>query len=567
MRRSFRWFIFLSLTLSLLLAGVCVTNFVLANGTNGSTGGGNNGSAQPATAPLVSMHTVNMSSVPAATSSNNAFRGDSAPEGVDPVVYARRKAAAAHNLQAPLNAHPAQAVRPASLPAVIHQFQGLADSPANCPIFGHCRHPDMALAASSNWVFQGVNEAWAVYNTSGVLQSGWPKNYQQFFGVPNPPNNCDTLPYMVDVRAFYDPGAGHFWAAMLQDEGAYGYNNCPFQALYWIAVSATNNPNGTWHIYSFDMAQGTTFPVDFTEFGFNGSAVFFSGNLLSLDGNTFEYAEVFAASKSAMQNGSTTVTAKGFKQLKASNTLVDSVQPVETEALGTSAPPSELLVSSFNVNSGGGSCSTGCSGVVAWAFANPLGTQSLTMVVVPTPTYTLPPYADEPGCSLCIETFDTRIGATPIYNDGKISFALETGVNNGTQVVPGIFWGQITPKFTNKKITSATLYQSGIFSFTGDQAASYGAVMDDSQNSLFLAFATMSHTINPGDMYTVNLATDPKGSMETPAFLIQGQAPKTEQYYGDFQATSYDGSSGNHTWFGTEYSNSSGDWSTYIADV
>ena len=569
MQRKVKWYAFLVLTLTTLLVSGAATAFVFARGQSGPTGTSAVASAQPAIAPLVSMHTVNMSDVPAATagSSSHPPRVEPQPEGVNPATYAQRKAAAARNPHAPFEAHPYPAPSiPSSLPGVLQKFAGLADSTANCPIFGKCRHPDMALAASPNWVFQGVNEAWALYNTSGTLQSGWPKNYQNFFGVPNPPNNCDTLPYMVDVRAFYDPVDGRFWSAMLQDEGAYGYNNCPFQALYWIAVSASNNPNGSWHVYTFDMAKGTTFPVDFTEFGFNRQAIFFTGNLLDLTGNTFEYAEAFSANKAKMESGST-VTAKGFTKLKSGNTLVDSVQPVETEATGTSAPGAELLISSFNVNSGGGSCVNGCSGVVVWAFANPLTTSTLTSVVVSTPTYTLPPYADEPGCTQCIETFDTRIGATPVYNKGKISFALETGVNNGTQVVPGVFWGQVTPTLNGGTITGGTLFQSGIVSFTGDQAASYGAVMDDKSDRVFMVFATMSHTINPGDMYTVHKTTDALGEMETPAFLIQGQAAKTAQYFGDFQATSYDGATGNHTWFGSEYSNSSGDWSTELSEV
>jgi len=570
MQRNYKWRAFFFLTLATLLVSVFSAGFVLARGQGSSPALGNAvTSAQPAIAPLVSIHTVNMNDVPAATtsSSTNPARVETSPRGVDPTVFAKRKAAAAQNKNAPFDAYPYSATSPSpNLPGVLHKFQGLADSAANCPIWGQCRHPDMALATSSNWVFQGVNEAWAVYNTTGTRQSGWPKNYQQFFGVPNPPNNCDTLPYMVDVRAFYDPADGRFWAAMLQDEGAFGYNNCPFQALYWIAVSATNNPNGTWHVYSFDMARGTTFPVDLTQLGFDGHAVYFSGNMLDLTGNTFKYAEVFAANKARMESGAT-VTARGFTQLKSNNTLVDSVQPVETLALGTSAPGAELLISSFNINSGGGSCFNGCSGVVVWAFANPLNTPALSSVVVSTPTYAFPPSADEPGCTRCIDTFDTRIGATPIYNNGKISFALETGTNNGTQVVPGVFWGQVTPTLSGGTITGGTLYQSGIFAFTGDQAASFGAVMDDKQDRVFMVFATMSHTINPGDMYTVHLTTDPLGKMETPKFLIQGQAAKTRPYYGDYQATSYDGSTGNHTWFASEYVPTNGDWATYLSDV
>ncbi|HCF85119.1 MAG TPA: hypothetical protein DEV72_07960 [Ktedonobacter sp.] len=571
MQKNFKGYIFFFLTLAALLGSVFAAGFVFATGQTTSTLRGSGGaSARPAIAPMVSTYTVNMRDVPAATtrSLSNPTKIEPWHAGVSSTVYTHRKELAAQNKFAPFDAHPFTATNSFSphLPSLTSKFQGMSDSPSICPIFGHCRHPDMALATSPNWVLQGVNEAWAVYNTTGTIQTGWPKNYQKFFGVPNPPNNCDTLPYMVDVRAFYDPADGRFWATMLQDEGAYGYNNCPFKALYWIAVSATNNPNGAWHVYSFDMALGTKNPVDFTQFGFDAQAIYFSGNMLDLSGNTFKYAEVFAADKSKMEVGAA-VTPKGFKQLQSGSTLVDSVQPVETEALGSGAPGAELLISSFNVNSGGGSCVSGCSGVVVWAFANPLNSPALTDVVVSTPQYALPPFADEPGCKRCIETFDTRIGATPVYNNGKISFALETAVNNGIQVVPGIFWGQVKPTLKGGNITGATLYQSGILSFAGDQAASFGAVMDDKADSLFMVFATMSSSLKPGSMYTVHRTTDPLGTLETPKFLMQGQAPKTQQYYGDFEATSYDGSGANHTWLASEYTGSNGDWSTIIAKV
>src|SRR5205823_7267652 len=63
--------------------------------------------------------------------------------------------------------------------------------------------PDQALAASPNWVLQGVNTSFAVYSTTGTLQAGWPKNAQNFFGIPNP-GSCDTHgPFLSDPRAFY----------------------------------------------------------------------------------------------------------------------------------------------------------------------------------------------------------------------------------------------------------------------------------------------------------------------------------------------------------------------------
>jgi hypothetical protein len=515
------------------------------------------------------MHTVDMRKVPAASagSLNGSKRMMPWPIGVNPTLYRQRKAAA-QNKYAPVDPNPysdtGTGSTTPSTPGLTSKFNGMADSSSICPYWGGCEHPDMALATSPGWVLQVVNESVAVYSTSGKLQSGWPKNYQAFFGVPSP-GKCDSHgPYMVDPRAFYDPADGRFWAVALQDEGAYYYNNCPFKALYWIAVSQTSNPNGAWNVYSFDMAQGTTNPADFTEFGFDSQAIYFSSNMLDITGNSFQYAEVFAADKARMEVGSS-VTAQGFKQLKVNGILVDSVQPVETQALGGSSPGAEFLVNSFNINSG--QCSNGCQGIVVWAFANPLGTPRLSNVVVSTQTYTLPPEADQPGCQHCIETFDTRIGATPVYNNGKISFGLESGVNNGTQVVPGIFWTQVKPTLSGGTITSAKIYQKGIVSFKGDRAASYSALMPDKNNDLFMVFNSMSSSLDPSSMYTARLSTDKLGTFEAGKFLMQSTTPKTQGYYGDFAASSYDGSATNNVWLASEYSNSSGDWSTIIGET
>ncbi len=228
----------------------------------------------------------------------------------------------------------------------------------------------MALAASPNWVFQGVNTSFAVYSLTSTLQKGWPKTAQKFFGIPNP-GSCDkTGPFLTDPRTFYDPVDKHFWAAMLQVEGAFGINSCPFQSLYWIAVSKSNNPNGVWNVYKFNMALSTKNAVDFTEFGFDSQAVYFSGNMFDRAGSIFQYAEVFAASKARMETGKS-ITVRGFTKLMSGTTMVDTVQPTMMEASGSSsnpAPSAELLVSSFNINSGQGQCFSGCSGIVVWAF-------------------------------------------------------------------------------------------------------------------------------------------------------------------------------------------------------
>ncbi|HLX59194.1 MAG TPA: LamG domain-containing protein [Ktedonobacteraceae bacterium] len=577
MQKMKKNYIVLFFALSILFAGVFGVGLVFATNPQGTAGKAPfTTSAVPTFAPMVTKHVVNMGSVPAATTLplqhpvTNATHDNGRPAGIEQL-----KVAAAHNPNAPVApfVYPTQQISAASVQTagLTTSFQGMADSSAICPPNG-CAAPDQALAVSPTWVLQGVNTSFAVYSSKGTLQSGWPKNAQNFFGVPNPPNNCATVPYLVDERAFYDPNDGRFWAAVLQDENAlasYG-DNCPFQALYWIGVSQTSDPNGAWNVYSFDMSNGTTNGVDFTEFGFDAQAAYFTGNMFNQSGSTFQYAEVFAVSKALMESGAN-VTPHGFSDLKLNGVAVDSVQPVETEARSYSGPNVGLFINSLNYNFGSSSCSSGCQGLVVWAVANPTSASpSITSAFLNTNTYTLPPYADQPGCTHCIDTDETQILSTPIYHNGLISFALNTGVNNGTQVVPGIFWGQVSPIINEDtgNITSASMWQSGYFDYSGDTAACYGALMPDGDGNLFMVFDRMSSSLNPEVDYVSRRVIFSAGLFHDAGTTLKAGDARfsSGNLWGDFDATSYDGPGTDNVWFAGEYSSANGDWSTYIGE-
>jgi hypothetical protein len=560
MRKPIKTFLFAAFTLTVLLTTAFGAAFFLSRGHDAHAAF-TSPSANMATAPQSSFHTVNMATAPAATA-----KSLSATSRALPLLGVR------HPVSSGNAPHMQNATTGVNTPKTSARFQGMADSASICPYFGGCQPPDQALAASPNWVLQGVNTSFAVYSPTGTLQTGWPKNSQNFFGIPNP-GSCDPAgPFTSDPRAFYDPKDGRFWVAELQVEGALGLNSCPEQTLYWIAVSQTNNPNDVWNVYAFSMAitvsgSCATCVADYTQFGFDQTAVYFSGNMFTQNGSAYDYAESFSVTKSAMEAGSS-VTAYGFFKFSANGVLLDTVQPVENEA--ATGPGVGLLIGSFNINGDGthDCVSTACSGLVVWAIKNPgQSTISASSAIVSTSTYISPPLADEPGCPGCIETLDTRISGTPVYQNGLISFALETGANNGTQVVPTIFWGQVKPSISSGVITGATVTQSGYFGFTGDQAASFGALMATKVGKLLMVFDTMSSTLNPGIMYATRLTTDPLGTFETPRSLKTGNAPTTDSRWGDFEATSYDGGTTNNTWFAAQYSGPTGDWSTYIGKV
>jgi hypothetical protein len=573
MRIHFKGFVFSSLALLALIAsviGVTLTRAdnhspVLAH-TGLATG------ARSASAALVAMHSVNMQSVPAETTRSASHRTRAMPllTGTSAAVHAQRKAAAASNKNAPVGKHAYAPLKGAktNTPGAITAFQGMSDSASTCPYFGGCQPPDQALAASKSWVFQGVNTSFAVYSTGGVLQTGWPKSAQSFFHVPSP-GSCDPNgPFLSDPRAFYDPNDGRFWAATLQVEGAFGLNSCPFATRYWIAVSKTSDPRGSWNVYAFDMSLGTTNAADYTQFGFDAQAIYFTGNMFNQAGTAYQYAEILGVSKSSLEHGHSTA-AYGFYYLTVGGIPVDTVQPVETEAHSYSGPLAGLFINSFNINFGSGQCSGGCSGVTVWAMAKPgTSSDSLTGVVISTASYALAPLADQPSCTQCIETLDTRISGTPVYHNGLISFALETGVSNGSQVVPGIFWAQVSPVLDDSGVlTGASVLQEGYYFFTGDGAAYFGTLMTDADGNLFMVFEFSNSASFPGVAYTARRVTYSPGSFrDVGIYLRAGDANTFNSRWGDFEATSYDGVSTDNVWFSGQYSNSGGDWSTYIGE-
>jgi len=588
MRKKYQYLLISLFAILALLASALGVGFTFARG-NSTTASqvGISAGGKAATARMVSMHVVNMSTVPVETAKQlSGLPTKKLPlAGTDPALYAQWKKAAAQNKNAPLiqnvqSALPKTTSAGFDTPGATTRFQGITDSTSVCPFFGGCQPPDMALAASPNWVFQGVNTSFAVYSPGGTLQSGWPKTSQSFFGVPNP-GSCDSRgPFLSDPRAFYDPNDSRFWVAMLQAEGIGGINSsCPEKTLYWIGVSQTNNPNGLWNIYAFDMRAGanTTNYADYVQFGFDQQAIYFSANMFNQANTAFQYAEIFAASKSTMENGQF-VSFFGFLQLSVTanrTVFVDTVQPVETEAHKYGGPRGGLFINSFDKFFGdpfGDNCRTSnCHGLSVWTLTHP-GTSSTTLsfAFVDTNSYVLPPQADEPGCTGCIETLDTRISGTPPYHNGLISFALESALNNGSQVVPGILWGQVTPELNdNGTLAGAVLYQQGYYAYSGDGAASFGALMPDADGDLFMVFEFMNSSTNPEVAYTARRVAFPLGSFHDGGIVLRsGDAPTTDGRWGDFEATSYDGTTKDDVWFAGEYAPSSGprngDWSTFI---
>lgn len=493
------------------------------------------------------------------------------------------KGTAARLKNAPVNHSPLAAGLSGPSANTTIGFPGMADSATICPYFGGCQPPDMALATSPTRVLQGVNTSYAFYNTSGALVLG-PINDVAWYGVPALPNNCDPAgPFLSDPRAFYDPNTKLFWTATLQVESAaFGVGvNCPNMSLYWIAN--INPTTGVMHVYSFDMTLGGTVNAgaDYTEFGFSNNVVAFTGNMFDFTTGNFDFSEGLFVNKQAMQKG-LPVTANAFTQFSVAGpngtVLVDTVQPVETITTVANDPGVEYLINAFNINGDpfGDDCfARACQGFVVWAYDPSNGTLGGTLEFsqVPSVSYLVPPNADEPGCFQCVETIDTRITATPVYSvgggQGLISFSLDTALTNGgttsPSTVPGLLWAQMQVTHFSS-LPFPQIYQAGYISFPGDQAASFGALMQAGNGRLVMVFDTMSANLNPSIMVASRNVSAPLGTLGNARFIIKGPSATFDSRWGDYEAASYDGFSTNHIWVASQYS-VSGDWNTFIARV
>jgi len=124
----------------------------------------------------------------------------------------------------------------------------------------------------------------------------------------------------------------------------------------------------------------------------------------------------------------------------------------------------------------------------------------------------------------------------------------------------------VQPTISGGKITNASVTLNGIYAFSGDRAASFGALMQTKTGNLLMVFDTMSSTLAPSIMYATRLTTD-IGGFEPAKFLKKSLVATSNSRWGDYEATSYDGIATNNVWFASQFSGTTGDWATFIGKV
>jgi len=417
----------------------------------------------------------------------------------------------------------------------IHVQKQIAGTPGTNPNPCRCSPPDMGLGASDKFVVQMVNLAGTIYRTSGsVAKSTFSLSDFWFLPVRGGPLGIG----MSDPQVLFDAGAGRWYASIID---TFDVNRVNF------AVSATDDPTGTWFIYRVvafsTLPTHTTLP--------DQPYIGYSDDKFLITANDFEFDPTFTTA--AFIGVQYWILNKG--EMLAGNRFIDLV--TNTAGSGTPNPlpntnfairpaqhlsstPTAFLAENCETTAIVaiiGACSTSPStgaGINVYTITGtPPGAVVVTVNTVPISAPGFPPNADQPGHPADandLNTGDNRMQSVVWQNN-----LLWTALNSDCTPM-----GDSTDRSCIRldQISTATagspmLLKDFDLGIKGAYVF-YGAVSLDSSNNLVVVYGESSLSIYPSLEVTGELATAPAGSLGSAQTIAAGSALELSTRYGDY---------------------------------
>jgi hypothetical protein len=448
-------------------------------------------------------------------------------------------------------------------------IQGLAQNATN-----GLTPADMGLAAGDGYIVQAVNASITVWNLSGVQQKGWPKTAQAFFGA-------SSSTFMYDPRAIFDSINGRF--IILFDENG-GTAPGKYTSNYYVAVSATPNPTGAWHLYNFfvgeNLATTNAAFADFPIMGLDELALYFTGNHFYFTANNQGFADSFLGFVpiTQIESGASSLSYHVFNALTTSTGAAFSVAPAVTYG----SPRAETLVDTD------ANCSTAiCNTYDVWALSNPWGTPRLTDVKITGPNWSQQPPANQPGTNGAnsIDAGDPRVSGIPVFRGGTLYFANGTGFANGTATVAAVQWVALGIGFDTGNaacgtvpnncvdIVSSYVRDSGLLGYSGSGDAYDPSLSVTTDGDIVMTYTYSSLTFGPIATVYGHRSTTPLGTIGTYAHTVNASFSNhfyAQTRWGDYSAVALDYASCTSAgcfrlWFSDMYVRSDGTWGTTIS--
>ncbi|PYS46284.1 MAG: hypothetical protein DMF68_19575, partial [Acidobacteria bacterium] len=411
--------------------------------------------------------------------------------------------------------------------------------------------PDTNMAAGPNNIMVVVNSMFAIYSKTGTLLSK--------SDLPSWFDNVCTSCSVFDPRIAYDPVAGHWIMIAL-------YKDTVSLSKILVSISQTSDAMGSWWNYSFDAVlnySGENTWADYPDVGFdgisaaNGGAVYITANQFTFSSRSFRTAILYIMPKSGLYTGGAVSYWRAWDRRNGDNSQAFTYRASKTYG----NPGGEFLINTENNG----------STVSLWRVNPtypPTAVDWTLQSTVSIGSYSLPPFATQPGTTDVIDTMDNRL-YNAVWQNNRIYSAFTEAHNWGSGTVAALHYFKIN--------TSSNAAEANEI-FGADGFHYYcPAMAPDSSDNLVMVFSRSNGNEYAGARYTGRLTTD--ANAQNSAQLKAGtttlfERPGTSSNrWGDYQGIAVDPSDGSKVWIYGEWTvnllglDNDLDWGTWIGQV
>ncbi|WP_254765980.1 hypothetical protein [Salinilacihabitans rarus] len=422
---------------------------------------------------------------------------------------------------------------------------------------------DSQVAAGTGTVVHALNQQVAIYSAQSGEREQMVRLERIWEPVIDEPEGgfAFGIPFVFDPRARYDREADRYVICATQfepgltadgelvgredlEEEVEGDGDFeatlarPPRGWFVVAVSATSNPNGEWHVYRIPPLENEGL-VDYPTLGHDRDAVYLTQNFF---GREFEVT-LLALDKAAMYAGED-VTAAHFRRLQDPGEgapFTFTVQPAQQPFSGGESGTFYLVNSGLRSDA-----------LTLWELTDPLSDPTLTCHTLDANVdpYAFPPAAEQPGTDALIDTIDTRL-MNADYDDGSLwtAHAIRYDPDDGDPVA-AIRWYEID-------VESRSVVQQGTY---GEPDRSYflPTVGADDGRTVIVHNVSGPQTFVRMDVAGRRVGHEP-GELEDAFVVEEGKSPYDYgegfdvMRWGDYNGVSVDPASGRF-WTVSQYS-------------
>lgn len=417
-------------------------------------------------------------------------------------------------------------------PTPVKSFQALIDNNTVIP-------PDTMGAVGTTHIFTVANSEVRVTDREGN-QMGNLVSLESWWNALG--GNFSSINDIFDPKVVFDPFVKRFiFVSVAQRKSS------EFSVL--LAVSATENPLGTWYGYRFDADPEDLRWADFPTLGFNKTWIGIHANLFSNDGSASAKGKAWLISKSAAYNnavtGSTTFLGSGDTNSDIAFTNI----PVITY---DNFIPELYFITEWNGELGR---------LRLQKVTGPVGSETLSSVGFPSGSVhwaysdTSPSSsmgnAPQAGTSQLIATNDAD-PTQAVYRNGAIWTAQTVFLPANDPTRTSVLWWQVN--------TSAQVLQQGLVDDpSGETFYAYPSISVNKDDDVLVGYSRFSASTFPSAAYSFRYGSDPVNTMRQDTVFKNGEASYSKLYssgrnrWGDYSAAMTDPLDDTALWTIQEY--------------